>query len=199
MKIILVGALGDVGTAAHKELSSRHEVITAGRTSGDIRVDLASPESVEAMYRATGSVDAVVSAAGEVEFARLADMSVEKYRFGLENKALTQVGLVLAGLKTVREGGSFTLTSGILDRDPVLMGTGAAIANGALAGFVKSAAIDMPGNRRINVVSPGLLAVSADQYGAWFPGHELVSSKRVGLAYAKCVEGAITGQVVTVD
>lgn len=199
MKIILVGASGDVGKAAFDELSGRHEIITAGRNSGDLRVDLASPESVEAMYRATGPVDAVVSAAGEVEFARLGDMSVEKYRFGLENKALTQVGLVLAGLTTVRDGGSFTLTSGILDRDPVLMGTGAAIANGALAGFVKSAAIDMPGSRRINVVSPGLLEVSAEQYGAWFPGHDLVSSRRVGLAYAKCVEGAITGQVVTVD
>ncbi|MET1413586.1 short chain dehydrogenase [Roseibium sp. HPY-6] len=199
MKIILVGASGDVGRAAFDELSARHDIITAGRTSGDVRVDLASPESIRALYAQTGPVDAVISAAGEVEFARITDMTVDKFRFGLENKALTQISLVLAGLETVREGGSFTLTSGILDRDPVLMGAGAATANGALAGFVKSAAIDLQKDRRINVVSPGLLEVSADQYGAWFPGHERVPSRRVGLAYAKCVEGAITGQVVTVD
>ncbi|WP_281926229.1 short chain dehydrogenase [Roseibium album] len=199
MKIILVGASGDVGKTAFEELSSRHEIITAGRSSGDITVDLASPESVEAMYLQTGPVDAVISAAGEVEFGRLSDMTADTFRYGLENKVLTQIGLVLAGLNAVNDGGSFTLTSGILDRDPVLMGAGAATANGALAGFVKAAAIDLPKNLRLNVVSPGLLEVSSDQYGAWFPGHELVSSKRVGLAYAKCVEGAITGQVVAVD
>ncbi|MBG6154655.1 NADP-dependent 3-hydroxy acid dehydrogenase YdfG [Labrenzia sp. EL_159] len=199
MKIILVGASGDVGKTAFEELSSRHEIITAGRSSGDITVDLASPESVEAMYLQTGPVDAVISAAGEVEFGRLSDMTADTFRYGLENKVLTQIGLVLAGLDAVNDGGSFTLTSGILDRDPVLMGAGAATANGALAGFVKAAAIDLPKNLRLNVVSPGLLEVSSDQYGAWFPGHELVSSGRVGLAYAKCVEGAITGQVVAVD
>ncbi|WP_299475347.1 short chain dehydrogenase [uncultured Roseibium sp.] len=199
MKIILVGASGDVGKAAYDELSARHDVITASRSSGDVRVDLTSPESIRALYEQTGPVDAVISAAGEVEFARISDMTVDKFRFGLENKALSQISLVLGGLDRVREGGSFTLTSGILDRDPVLLGAGAATANGALAGFVKSAAIDLPKGRRINVVSPGLLEVSADQYGAWFPGHELVSSRRVGLAYAKCVEGAITGQVVPVD
>ena len=31
------------------------------------------------------------------------------------------------------------------------------------------------------------------------PGHETVSSARVGLAYAKSVEGAITGQVIIID
>ncbi|WP_305987670.1 short chain dehydrogenase [Roseibium sp. MMSF_3544] len=199
MKIILVGAAGDVGKAAYDALSGRHEIITAGRSSGDVNVDLASPESIGAMYREVGPVDAVISAAGEVEFGLLTDMTVDRFRFGLENKVLTQINLVLEGLAVVNHGGSFTLTSGILDRDPVRKGAGAATANGALAGFVKAAAIDMPNSLRINVVSPGLLEVSADQYGAMFPGHELVSSKRVGLAYAKCVEGANTGQVVTVD
>lgn len=199
MKIILVGASGDVGKTALDELSGRNEIITAGRSSGDLRVDLASPDSILAMYRETGPVDAVISAAGEVEFGRLSDMTTDRFRFGLENKVLTQISLVLAGLDKVNDGCSFTLTSGILDRDPVLMGTGAATANGALAGFVKAAAIDLPRGLRINVVSPGLLEVSVGQYGEWFPGHNPVPSRRVGLAYAKCVEGAITGQVVTVD
>ncbi|QFT34320.1 short chain dehydrogenase [Labrenzia sp. THAF82] len=199
MKIILVGASGDVGKAAYAELASRHDVVSAGRSSGDIQVDLTSGDSIKAMYRQVGPVDAVISAAGEVEFGRVSDMTTDKFRFGLENKVLTQINLVLSGLETVREGGSFTLTSGILDRDPVRMGTGAATANGALGGFVTSAAIDLPRNLRLNAVSPGLLDVSADQYGAWFPGHDPVSSKRVGLAYAKCVEGGITGKVVAVD
>ncbi|MEM8652570.1 MAG: short chain dehydrogenase, partial [Pseudomonadota bacterium] len=41
MKIIVVGASGDIGKAACNELGARHELITVGRTSGDHQVDLA--------------------------------------------------------------------------------------------------------------------------------------------------------------
>ena len=109
------------------------------------------------------------------------------------------VNVVLAGIDYVNDGGSFTLTSGVLDRDPIRSGTGAATANGALGGFVVGAAIEMPRCLRINVVSPGLLQASAKKYEGFFPGHEAVSSERVGLAYAKSVEGAITGQVIIVE
>ncbi|GAB2185992.1 short chain dehydrogenase [Roseibium sp. LAB1] len=199
MKIIIVGAAGAIGQAACAELSTRHEIITAGRSAGDIKVDLADEESIDAMYAEAGLVDAVICAAGEVAFGRLAEMTGEKYLYSLKNKVLTQINLVLKGLKVVSEGGSFTLTSGILDRDPIRVGSGSATTNGALGGFVKAAAIDMPRGLRINVVSPGLLEVSANRYGAMFPGHEHVSSRRVGLAYAKCVEGGATGLVVPVD
>ncbi|WMS43265.1 hypothetical protein RDV64_02350 [Acuticoccus sp. MNP-M23] len=80
----------------------------------------------------------------------------------------------------------------------VLAGVGAATANGALGGFVVGSAVEMPRGLRINVVSPGVLDVSVPRYGAWFPGHEPVASGRVGRAYAKSVEGAITGQVIIV-
>ena len=119
--------------------------------------------------------------------------------FGLRQKVMGQVNLVLAGLDVIADGGSFTLTSGVLDRDPIRMGTNAATANGALAGFVKSAAIEMDRGLRVNVVSPGMLDVSAPRYGAWFHGHKPVLSHDVGLAYAKCVEGALTGQIVIVE
>jgi hypothetical protein len=36
-------------------------------------------------------------------------------------------------------------------------------------------------------------------YGPYFPGSEGVPVKRVGLAFAKSVEGAQTGQVYYVD
>lgn len=199
MKIIVIGAAGAIGEAVCAELGPRHELIRVGRTSGDIRADMADRASVEAMYREAGPVDAVVSAAGDAHFARFAEHTEDTLMLGLRQKLMGQVLLVLAGAEWVAEGGSFTLTSGILDRDPILAGIGPAIANGALAGFVRAAAIDMPKRQRVNVVSPGLLEVSAPHYGAWFAGHETVSSARVGRAYAKCIEGAGTGQVVPVD
>ncbi len=199
MKIIVVGASGDIGRAVCDELGPRHDIITAGRTSGDLRVDIADRASIEAMYQQAGRVDAVVSASGSVHFAPLTDFTEETFMIGLKNKVMGQINLVLAGLDWVKDQGSFTLTSGVLDRDPVRMGVNAATANGALGGFVLGAAIEMPRGLRLNVVSPGLLAVSVPRYGAWFPGHETVSSQRVGLAYAKSVEGAVTGQVIIVE
>jgi NAD(P)-dependent dehydrogenase (short-subunit alcohol dehydrogenase family) len=198
MRIIVVGAEGDIGKVVCEELGSRHEIIKAGRSSGDVQVDMASRTSVDAMYATCGNVDAVVSTAGNVHFGALGDYSEETFTLGLRDKVMGQVNLVLAGLNRINEAGSFTLTSGVLDRDPIRMGVGAATANGALGGFVVGAAIEMPRGIRINVVSPGLLDVSVPRYGEWFPGHEPVSSQRVGLAYAKSVEGAITGKVIIV-
>lgn len=199
MKIIVIGASGDVGKAACDELGARHDLIRVGRTSGDIQIDMADRQSIDAMYKKTGTVDAVVCTAGDVHFGALQDFTEETFMLGLRNKVMGQVNLVLAGFDRVRDGGSFTLTSGVLDRDPIRMGAGAATANGALGGFVTGAAVEMPRGQRINVVSPGLLEASVARYGEWFPGHNPVSSKRVGLAFAKCVEGPINGQVVIVE
>lgn len=199
MRIIVVGAEGDIGKAVCAELGARHDLITAGRSRGDMRVDMADRASVEAMYEKVGSFDAVVVTAGEVHFGPLTEFTEETFMIGLNSKVMGQVNLVLAGIPRVAEGGSFTLTSGVLDRDPIRLGAAAATANGALGGFVTGAAIEMPRGQRINVVSPGMLEVSAPRYGAFFPGHEPVSSHRVGLAYAKSVEGAITGKVIIVE
>lgn len=198
MKIIVVGASGDIGQAACKELGARHDLIKVGRSGGDYQIDVADLDAVKTLYQQVGNFDAVVSCAGDATFAPLAEMDQSAFMVGLQQKVMGQVNLVLAGLDIITDGGSFTLTSGVLDRDPIRMGTNAATANGALAGFVKSAAIEMSRGLRVNVVSPGMLDVSAPRYGTWFQGHKPVPSQDVGLAYAKCVEGALTGQVIAV-
>ena len=199
MKIIVIGATGDIGRVVCDELGGRHDLIKVGRTSGDIQADMSDESSLTAMYKKVGSVDAVISAAGDAHFALLEDHTAETIMLGIKQKVMGQINLVLIGRDYVNEGGSFTLSSGILNRDPVPMGAGSATANGALDGFVMGAAIDMPKRQRINVVSPGLLEISAPHYGHMFAGHDPVSSVRVGRAYAKSVEGLITGQVIIVD
>ena len=197
MRILVVGAAGTVGQAAVKALSPRHEIVRAGRSAGDVTVDLMDEASVTAMYARLGKVDAVIACAGHVHFGPLASMSPEQFRKGLDDKLMGQINLVLLGMAHVNDGGSFTLTSGVLDRDPVRQGATAAAVNGAIGAFVRSAAIEMPRGLRINAVSPGLLEESEKKYEGFFPGHETVSSARVGLAYVKSVEGALTGQVIT--
>ncbi|MDZ7840288.1 MAG: short chain dehydrogenase [Gammaproteobacteria bacterium] len=188
-----------MGSAACEALGARHELIRAGRSSGDVQCDITDADSIDAMYRQTGRVDAVVCATGHAHFGPLAEMTAEQFMLGLTDKVMGQVNVVLRGLDHVNDGGSFTLTSGVLDRDPIRQGANASTANAALAGFVSGASIEMPRGLRINVVSPGLLEVSAGKLGHLFPGHDPVSSRRVDLAFAKSVEGPPSGQVIRVD
>jgi NAD(P)-dependent dehydrogenase (short-subunit alcohol dehydrogenase family) len=199
MRVLVVGTNGDVGKAAVAELGKRHELVTAGRSTGDVRVDLLDAASISAMFTKVGKVDAVVACAGHAHFGPLATMTQDQFMVGLKDKLMGQVNLVLLGTPFVNDRGSFTLTSGVLDRDPIRKGANAATVNAALKGFATSAAIEIERGIRINVVSPGLLEPSVKKYEGFFPGHEAVSSARVGLAYAKSVEGAITGQVIIIE
>lgn len=199
MRIVVVGAEGTVGKAAIAELGPRHDIVTAGRNSGAVRADLTDEASIRALFETAGPFDAVVACTGHVHFGPLAQMTAAQFRKGLDDKLMGQINLVLIGQHHLSDGGSFTLTSGVLDRDPVRQGANGAAVNGALGAFVRAAAIELPRGLRINVVSPGLLEESATKYQGFFPGHEPVSSARAGRAYAKSVEGALTGQVIVVE
>jgi NAD(P)-dependent dehydrogenase (short-subunit alcohol dehydrogenase family) len=199
MKIIVVGSSGAVGNAALQALSVRNEVITANRSSGDYKIDLEDVESIRAMYASVGKVDAVVCAIGHGHFGPVDGMTSEQFMKGIIHKTLPQVNLVLEGLSYMTDGGSFTITSGVLNRDPIRGGASAAAANGALDSFVIGAAVDMPRGIRINVVSPEVLEVSRAKYNGFFHGHVHVSEEDVGLAYCKAVEGCGNGQILIVE
>ena len=199
MKIIIVGAAGAVGKTAVDALADRHEVIRVGRTSGDVQMDIEDIDSIRAMYQKIGKVDAVVSAIGHVHFGPVHEMSSEQFMTGLQRKTLPQVKLVLEGFDYVNDGGSFTVTSGVLSRDPIRGGSCAAAANGALDGFVRGAAVDMPRGIRINGVSPEVLESCRVRYDGFFHGHVHVTDEAVGLAYSKAVEGCLSGQVFIVE
>jgi len=199
MKILIVGARGAVGNTAVEALSARHDIVTAGKTSGDIHVDLEDASSVRAMYDRVGKIDAMVCAVGHGHFGPVHEMTTEQFMKGINGKLMPQVNLVLAGFEYVKDGGSFTLTSGVLNRDPINGGSSAAAANGAIDGFVKGAAVDMPRGIRINAVSPEVLEVSREKYDGFFRGHHHVSNEAVGLAYSKAVEGCLNGQVFIVE
>lgn len=198
MRIVVVGASGTIGRAVVAELGQRHEIVEVGRNSGKVRFDATDPASIRAGLELVGTFDAIVATFGSVKFAHLADMDAAGYGVGLADKLMGQVNLVLIGREFIADGGSFTLTSGILSRDPVVGGSSASMVNGALEAWVQAAAIELPRGLRINCVCPGLLEETAVSFGAFFPGHVPVSSARVAKAYAKSVEGRLTGRVFEV-
>ncbi len=198
MKILIIGATGTIGQAIVKELGSRHDIITAGHSRGDVQVDITDRHSIKALYEKVKAIDAVILATGKVHFGALTEMTAEEYAIGLNDKLMGQINVVLAGIPQLNEGGSFTLTSGILNRDPIQYGSSAAMVNGALEGFVKSAAIEMPRGLRINGVSPTVIREAMENYGPYFRGFMPVSAAEAALAYSKSVEGLQTGQVYCV-
>ncbi|MBB5802865.1 NAD(P)-dependent dehydrogenase (short-subunit alcohol dehydrogenase family) [Saccharothrix ecbatanensis] len=195
MQIVLIGAGGTLGSAVHTTLIGRgHEVVTVGRSSGDLRLDIADPARIAEMYERIGSVDAVVSAAGDTPWKPITEMTPQDYEAAFRGKVLSQVELVRQGLRRVAERGSFTLITGVLAREPVPTGSAASMANGAVEAFVRAAAIEIA-PQRVNAVSPTVFTESLDDYGAFFPGMEPVDLANVTQAYVRSVEGAQTGQV----
>lgn len=198
MKIIVIGATGTLGRAVVAELGQDNEVISVGLTHGELQVDLTRDESVEALFAQTGRVDAIIATTGSLFFGPLTAMRAEDFASGLNDKLLGQVRLALIGQHYLNDGGSITLTSGIIGSEPIAQGVNATTVNAALEGFVHAAACELPRGLRINVVSPTVLRESVEKYGAFFPGFESVPAARAALAYRRSVYGVQTGRTFTV-
>lgn len=199
MKILLVGASGTLGQAVARQLGQQHQILAAGRSSGELRVDLTDDASVAELFARTGPADAVISTAGKLHFGPLQQMTPAQFNLGLQDKLLGQVRLALAAQHHLNSGGSITLTSGIVSAQPIRDGVNATSVNAALEGFVRAAALELlPRGLRINVVSPNVLIESMAAYGPYFPGFEAVSAQRAALAFQRAVEGIQSGETITV-
>jgi NAD(P)-dependent dehydrogenase (short-subunit alcohol dehydrogenase family) len=198
MRVVIVGATGTVGKAVTAAVRERHELVRVGNRGGDEQVDITDSGSIRALFTRIGRFDALISTAGKVHFGDFAAVTETEMAIGLRDKLMGQVNLVLIGRDSLNDGGSFTLTSGVLSHDPIRFGASASLVNGAIDAFVRAAAIELPRGLRINAVSPGVLLESMPVYGEYFRGHEPVPGERVANAYVKSLEGRLTGQVFSV-
>jgi NAD(P)-dependent dehydrogenase (short-subunit alcohol dehydrogenase family) len=194
MRILVLGATGTIGSAVVTALSARHDVLAVGHKQGPLRVDLASPDSIAQLYEAVGTCDAVVCAAGIAKFAPFNDFTSDDYVVGLKNKLMGQVNLVRLGQAFLKDGGSFTVTSGVLSQEPMKGSCSVSMVNAGLEGFVRAAALEVPRGIRVNVVSPPwvtetLVALKMDPSIG-------MPAKSVAGAYVHSVEGSMTGQTL---
>jgi NAD(P)-dependent dehydrogenase (short-subunit alcohol dehydrogenase family) len=194
MRILIVGATGTIGKAVVEALRSGNEIVEASQNSTPLTVDISDPGAIRAMYDKAGKFDAVVCAAGNAKFMPLADLSDADFDFSIRNKLMGQVNLVRYGFDYVRDGGSFTITSGILSRTP-MQGSGAvSLVNAGLEGFTRAAALEAPRGIRVNVVSPPWVTETLKEYGM-DPTIGLPASV-VAKAYVESVNGRATGSVI---
>ena len=194
MKIIVVGATGTIGAAVAKALAAnKHEVVAASR-NGAVKVNLDEPASIRAMFDTVRDVDAVISCAGNAVFKPFADLTDADYELCLRSKLMGQVALARTAKDQLRDGGSITVTTGVLAMRPMPGSAAISLVNAGLEGFVRAAALEMPRRLRINAVSPPwvketLVKLRMDPA----PG---LAAADVAKAYVAAVEGADQGKIL---
>ncbi|TKB49941.1 short chain dehydrogenase [Ferrimonas sediminicola] len=195
MKVLLIGASGTIGKGIAARLEGKHEVVSANHKGGDVSVDLANPESIQAMLAQVGKVDAIISAAGVAAFGPLAEQSDADYALALQNKLMGQVNLVRYGAEYLNDGGSITLTSGVLSRQPFPGTASISMVNGALESFVKAAAMELP-KIRLNAVAPVFVKETMEAMG--MDSSQGVSALDTAKAYVAALEGQMSGETLDI-
>lgn len=193
MKVVVIGATGTIGRAVAEALAPRHEVVRVSR-KGPVKADIEDPASLARLFESVTGVDAVVVCAGSAAFKPLAQLSDADFTVGLRSKLMGQVDVVRAAMGHLRDGGSITLTSGVLAREPMPGGAAISLVNAAVEGFVVGAAIELPRGLRLNVVSPPwiaetLVALKMDPKGG-------IPAAACARAYVAAVEGKDQGRTL---
>jgi NAD(P)-dependent dehydrogenase (short-subunit alcohol dehydrogenase family) len=192
MKILVIGATGTIGRPVSEALAARHEVVRASRR-GTTHVDLLEPRTIDDALAAR-DVDAVVCCAGGARWKPLDQLTDEDFAASLRDKLMGQVDVVRHALRAIRDGGSITVTSGVLAQHPMVGSAAVSLVNAGLEGFVRNAALEAPRGIRVNVVSPPwvsetLAAMKMD------PAQGLPAAQ-VARAYVAAVEGTMRGATI---
>ena len=198
MKILIIGGNGTIGKKVTERLSVKHEVIVAGRNSGDVNVDFSESKSIKSMFETIGKLDAIVAIAGDAKWDKFNNLSEEDFYIGIKSKLMGQVNVVRIGKEFLNHNGSITLSTGILADDPVDMTTSAAMVNGGIHSFVKAVALELENGIRINAVSSDLVEDAYEKYKDYFPGNTPVSMDKIVDGYVKSIEGKITGRILRI-
>jgi NAD(P)-dependent dehydrogenase (short-subunit alcohol dehydrogenase family) len=195
MRILLIGATGTIGQAIANALRNRHEVIPASRNKAHEKVDISNPQSIRDLFSRVGSVDAIVSAAGQAVFKPFRELTEEDFAFSAANKLMGQVNVLRLGLDSLNDNGSVTLTSGILSQEPAPGSAAISLVNAGLEGFTRAGALEAPRGIRVNIVSPPWVTETVKAMGR--PTTGSLPAADVARSYVESVEGRVTGKVLS--
>ena len=198
MKILVIGGNGTLGKRICRELGQQDEIITAGRNSGDYRVDITSPDSIRQLFEKVAYLDACICVAASGALDDFQTLTEDELLSNMKGKFFGQANLVLIGQHYLNRGGSFTLTSGVFADHPAKGVTGGGVVSGALHSFVLSAALELKGRFRVNCISPGMAEDSTKDFGHLFPDLKAVSMERLTEAYRQSVYGKDTGEILRI-
>jgi NAD(P)-dependent dehydrogenase (short-subunit alcohol dehydrogenase family) len=194
MKIVIIGATGTIGRAITEALSPHHVIVRVAHTRGEYNVDIASGESIKTLFETLVPFDAVVCAAGQAAFGPLETLTDDDFKLSLSSKLMGQVNLVRQGMRFISDNGSFTLTSGVLAREPMPGSAAVSLVNAGLEGFIRAAALEAPRGIRVNAVSPPWVKETLEAMGR--DSSAGMPAEMVAQAYVASIEGRRTGEVI---
>ncbi len=197
MKIVLIGATGTIGNAVATLFKAKgHTVIEASRSSQP-SIDFTIGSSIDRFYENLGEVDAIVTTGGSAAFVPLEELTEAQIQLSLTSKLMGQINAVRKGLHNLRANGVAVVTGGTLAYNPTPQTSMISMVNAGLEGFVKSAALDLKGGRRLVIVHPPWVAETAASLG--MDVSPWPSATKVAEAYLEAVEGTKTGVPVFVE
>ena len=199
MKVVVIGATGLIGKAVTTLLTDKgHEIIQASRNTQP-SLSLDDPASIEAFYKATGEVDAVICTAPQRGggMGPITGFSDETIDSDTKCKLLGQVNLVRKGLANIQPGGVFILTGGMSGFTVVPKSSIGRMLNIALDKFVSGVAPELEDGRRIVIVHPAPVREAVIQLG--MDGARFPDAATTATAYLKAMDGTNTGEPVFVE
>lgn len=195
MKVVLVGATGTIGKAIVNELKD-HDVIRVGFKGGDYQVNIEDRSTIEALFKEIGTVDAIISTTGLIAFAPVKELAYQDIKQSLDNKVMGNINLFQIGKEYLREGGSFTFSSGYLAQNPMDGGAAVSMVNAALDSFAKAAAFELGMSLRVNTVSPRFVKETMELMG--MDSSDGISAAGTAKAYRHAIQSKETGQAFDV-
>lgn len=195
MKIVLIGATGIIGKAVAKALEA-HQVICVGNTGGDYQVNIEDRDSIKALFDQIGQVDAIISTAGMAHFASVEALSYEQVKQSIDSKLLGNVNVFQVGKDFVKEGGSITLTSGVLSHQLMHGASAISLVNAGLDAFVRASAFELGDTLRVNTVSPHFVKETMALMG--LDTDSGISASDTAKAYVYAVLSNETGKAIDV-
>lgn len=208
---VVIGGTSGIGAAVAMALAERPgRVETASRTTG---LDIADPAAVAAYFQQLGPIDhLIVTAGSSAPGGKVADVDFDAAKAAFDVKFWGSILLAREAAKTIRPGGTITLTSGFLARRTV-PGTFVKTAmNAALEATAKILARELA-PLRVNVVSPGLTRTEAyagmtgeardtmfDRAAATLPAGRFGEPQDIARGYLFAIDNPfVTGSVIDIE
>ncbi|TAD87886.1 MAG: SDR family oxidoreductase [Alphaproteobacteria bacterium] len=180
-RVIIVGGASGIGAAvAACVIAAQGHAVIAGRTQARLDdavaqlgqsasaapVDFSDEASVQRFYHQVGRFDhLVLTASSAVAWGAIGEIDAVKLRAALDNKLVGYWTMVRLGLPQMATDGAITLVGGAAGR-MAMPGTAALAAiNAGVHAMGQTLAVELA-PRRVNSVSPGLVATEAYD---WMP------------------------------
>ena len=208
---VIIGGTSGIGAELANQLENENTKIhVASRSTG---LDISDEQSVYQFFESIGAFDHLIITAGsQAPSGKVIDVDTAHAKTAFDTKFWGSVNAAKHAARYIKQGGSITLTSGMLSRKVVANTYVKTAINAAIEATTKVLAKEMA-PIRVNAVSPGLTKTEAyqgmseeDQRAMYqrteraLPVGKVGQASDIAMAYRLLLQNTyMTGAIVDVD